>query len=133
MLRELVALRPRRLYAMGRFSWIESFRKTRIPWAVLAIFLLILAFTHWFLQPPDQQRQAELSRLYVGTLMLLCSILLTVMVAILTPITLPNDIRFQTIYTVVTKPVRRLEVVWGRMLGFMAVVTVLLLSSAASA
>jgi hypothetical protein len=126
--REVATVRPRRLYAMGRFSWVESFRKTRIPWAVLAIFLLILAFTHWFLQPPDAQRQAELSRLYVGTLMLLSSILLTLMVAILTPITLPNDIRFQTIYTVVTKPVRRLEIVWGRMLGFMAVVTVLILA-----
>ncbi|QDV38577.1 ABC transporter permease [Tautonia plasticadhaerens] len=128
VIREVASVRPRRLYAMGKFSWVESFRKTRIPWAVLAIFLLILAFTHWFLQPPDSQREAELSRLYVGTLMLLSSILLTLMVAILTPITLPNDIRFQTIYTVVTKPVRRLEVVWGRMLGFMAVVTVLILA-----
>jgi hypothetical protein len=124
---EVMAVHPRRLYAIGLHSWIESFRKTRIPWAVLAIFVVILAFTHWFLVPPDAQRQAELSRLYVGTLMLLCSILLTVMVAILTPISLPNDIRFQTIYTVVTKPVRRLEVVWGRILGFMAVVTVLIL------
>ena len=125
---EMVRVRPRRLYAMGSFSWIESFRKMRIPWAVLAIFLVILAFTHWFLQPPDDLRQAELSRMYVGTLMLLTSFLLTVMVAVLTPISLPNDIRFQTIYTVVTKPVSRLEVVWGRMLGFMGVVTVLLLA-----
>ncbi|MEW4571165.1 hypothetical protein AB1L88_25115 [Tautonia sp. JC769] len=128
VLAEVARVRPRRLYAMGKFSWVESFRKTRIPWAVLVIFLLILAFTHWFLQPPDALRQAELSRLYVGTLMLLSSILLTIMVAILTPISLPNDIRFQTIYTIVTKPVRRLEVVWGRMFGFMAVVTVLILA-----
>ncbi|RUL87546.1 hypothetical protein [Tautonia sociabilis] len=128
VLGEVSAIRPRRLYAMGKFSWVESFRKTRIPWAVLAIFLLILAFTHWFLQPPDSQRQAELSRLYVGTLMLLSSVLLTVMVAVLTPITLPNDIRFQTIFTVVTKPVRRLEIIWGRMLGFMGVVTALVLA-----
>ena len=125
---EIIRVRPRRLYAMGSFSWIESFRKMRIPWAVLAIFVVILAFTHWFLQPPDDLRQAELSRMYVGTLMLLTSFLLTVMVAVLTPISLPNDIRFQTIYTVVTKPVSRLEVVWGRMLGFMGVVTVLLLA-----
>lgn len=124
---EVLAIRPRRLYAIGLHSWIESFRKTRIPWAVLGIFVVILAFTHWFLVPPDDQRQAELSRLYVWTLMLLCSLLVTVMVSVLTPITLPNDIRFQTIYTVVTKPVRRLELIWGRLLGFMAVVTVLLL------
>ncbi len=123
---ELFSVRPRRLFAVGRFSWIESFRKTRIPWAVLALFGVVLAFTHWFLQPPDTLRQAELSQLYVRTMMVLCSYLLILMIAILTPITLPNDIRHQTIHVTVTKPIRRLEVIWGRLFGFMAVVTVLL-------
>src|SRR5262249_40558983 len=40
---------------------------------------------------------------------------------------LPQDIQQQTIYTIVSKPVRRLELIWGRMLGLMALVTVLLL------
>ncbi len=92
------------------------------PWVVIAIFLLVLAFTHWFLQPP---RLAEMGRLYVGTLSLLCSVLLTVMVTIMTPLSLPTDIQQQTIYTVVSKPVRRLELIWGRMIGYMALVTVL--------
>jgi hypothetical protein len=48
------------------------------------------------------------------------------MVAILTPLSLPADIRQQTIYTVVSKPVRRLELIWGRMLGFMTLVTALI-------
>ena len=48
------------------------------------------------------------------------------MVVILTPISLPHDIQQQTIYTIVSKPVRRLELVWGRMIGFMALVTALL-------
>ena len=92
------------------------------PWVVITVFLVILAFTHWFLQPP---RPAEMGRLFVGTLTLLCSLLLTVMVTILTPLSLPQDIQNQTIYTVVSKPVRRIELIWGRMLGFMAIVTVL--------
>ena len=92
------------------------------PWVVLIVFGLVLAFTHWFLQPP---RAAEMGRLFVGTLTLLCSLLLTVMVTILTPLSLPTDIQQQTIYTVVSKPVRRLELIWGRMLGYMALVTVL--------
>ena len=66
-----------------------------------------------------------MGRLYVGTLSLLCSVLLTVMVTILTPLSLPTDIQQQTIYTVVSKPVRRLELIWGRMIGYMALVTVL--------
>ena len=94
------------------------------PWVVITVFLLVLAFTHWFLQPP---RPAEMGRLYVGTLSLLCSVLLTVMVTILTPLSLPTDIQQQTIYTVVSKPVRRLELIWGRMIGYMALVTVLVL------
>ncbi len=123
-LAEVVQGRPRRLYAIARLSVHEATRRMWAPWVVLTVFLLVLAFTHWFLQPP---RAAEMGRLYVGTLTLLCSVLLTVMVTILTPLSLPTDIQQQTIYTVVSKPVRRLEMIWGRMIGYMALVTVLLL------
>ena len=46
--------------------------------------------------------------------------------SVLSPISLPQDIQNQTIYTVVSKPVRRLELVWGRILGFMTLVTVII-------
>lgn len=121
---ELLNLRWRRLFAIAWLSWVEAFRRMWAPWVVIAVFAVILAFTSWFLQPP---RPAELGRLYVGTLMLLISILLTLTVVILAPISLPNDVRQQTIFTVVSKPVRRLEMIWGRLLGYMGLVTVLLL------
>jgi hypothetical protein len=124
LLPEILALRGRRVYSIAWQCWVESFRRMAAPWVVLVVFGVILAFTSWFLTPP---REAELGRLYVGTLTLLCSLLLTVTVTILAPISLPNDIRQQTIYTVVSKPVRRLELIWGRMIGYMALVTVLLL------
>jgi hypothetical protein len=54
-------------------------------------------------------------------------LLLTVMVTVLSPLSLPQDIQAQTIYTVVTKPVRRLELIWGRMIGYMTIVTALVL------
>jgi len=120
---ELFAVRGRRLYSIARVGLYEANRKMWAPWVVVIIFGLVLAFTHWFLLPP---RPAEMSRLFVGTLTLLVSLLLTAMVTILTPISLPTDIQQQTIYTVVTKPVRRLEIIWGRMLGYMALVTVLI-------
>jgi len=120
---EFAALRGRRLYAIARLSVAEANRRMWAPWVVVTVFLLVLAFTHWFLQPP---RPAEMGRLYVGTLTLLCSVLLTVMVTILTPLSLPTDIQQQTIYTVVSKPVRRLELIWGRMIGYMAIVTILI-------
>ena len=122
---EIFSLRARRLYAIAKLSVIEANRRMWAPWVVLSVFVVILAFTHWFLQPPEQ-RPAEMGRLYIGTLTLLCSLLITVMVTVLAPISLPQDIQNQTIYTVVSKPVRRLELVWGRMLGFMTLVTVLI-------
>jgi ABC-type transport system involved in multi-copper enzyme maturation permease subunit len=122
---EVLAIRPRRLYAIAKLSIVEANRRMWAPWVVLTVFGVILAFTHWFLQPPEQ-RPAEVGRLYISTLMLLCSLLITVMVSVLSPISLPQDIQSQTIFTVVSKPVRRLELVWGRMLGFMAMVTVLI-------
>ncbi len=124
LLPELFAIRLRRLFAIAQLSVIESTRKMWAPWVVIVIFLVILAFTHWFL---PVQRPAELGRIYVGTLSLLCMLLLTVMVTVLSPLSLPQDIQAQTIYTVVTKPVRRLELIWGRMIGYMTIVSALVL------
>ncbi len=121
--RELFAVRGRRLYSIAQLSVYEANRKMWAPWVVVIVFALVLAYTHRFLQPP---RAAEMGRLFVATLTLLCSLLLTAMITILVPLSLPTDIQQQTIYTVVSKPVRRLELIWGRMLGFMALVTVLI-------
>lgn len=121
---EVFAVRFRRIYAIAKVSVIESTRRMWAPWVVITVFLVVLAFTHWFLQPP---RQAEVGRLFVGTLTLLISLLMTVMVTLLTPLSLPQDIQNQTIYTIVSKPVRRIELVWGRILGFMTIVTALML------
>ncbi len=121
--REVLAVRPRRLQAIAWQTVVEANRRMWAPWVVLAIFLVVLAFIHWFLVP---RQGGELGRLFVGTLSLLVSLLLTVMVVILTPLSLPHDIAQQTIYTIVSKPVRRIELVWGRMIGFMVLVTALL-------
>ena len=121
---EILAMRFRRLFSIAQLSVIESTRKMWAPWVVIVIFLVILAFTHWFL---PVQRPAELGRIFVGTLALLCMLLLTVMVTVLSPLSLPQDIQAQTIYTVVSKPVRRLELIWGRMIGYMTIVTALTL------
>ncbi len=121
---ELFAVRGRRLRSIAQLSIYEANRRMWAPWVVLIAFGLVLAFTHWFLQPP---RPAEMGRLFVATLTLLCSLLLTAMVTFMVPLSLPNDIQQQTIYTVVSKPVRRLELIWGRIIGFMTLVTALVI------
>ena len=70
---ELFAVRGRRLYSIAQLSVHEANRRMWAPWVVIIVFALVLAFTHWFLQPP---RAAEMGRLFVGTLTLLCSLLL---------------------------------------------------------
>ncbi|WP_435016100.1 hypothetical protein TA3x_003660 [Tundrisphaera sp. TA3] len=123
---ELFAIRFRRLYAIAKHSILESMRRMWAPYVVIVTFAVILAFAHWFL-PISQQRPAEMGRLFVGTLSLLCMLLLTVMVTVLAPLSLPQDIQMQTIYTIVSKPVRRIELIWGRILGYMTIVTALVL------
>jgi ABC-type transport system involved in multi-copper enzyme maturation permease subunit len=121
---EALRVRWRRLFSIAWHTVVESYRRMWAPWVVLAVFVLVLAFTNWFL---GRSRTAELAPMFVSTLALLISLLLTVMVLFLAPISIPNDIRFQTIYTVVSKPVSRLELIWGRLIGYMAMVTVILL------
>ena len=97
---------------------VEAMRRMSAPWVVITLFLVILAFTHWFIRADE--RVAGLSKMYVNALSVLTTILLLMMVGIVSPISLPNDIETQTVYTVVSKPVRRLEMIWGRLLGYMA-------------
>src|SRR5206468_8407057 len=46
---------------------------------------------------------------------------------LLASFSIPNDIKQQTIHTIVTKPVERFEVLLGRFLGFLTLMTLVLL------
>ena len=122
---EVVSLRWRRIYSIAWQAVVEANRSNRAPWVVVSVFAVILAFTHWFLRSGGE-RDAELSKMFVSTLTLLCSLLISVMVGFVAPRSMPRDIQNQTIYTVVSKPVRRLELIWGRLLGYLVLVTALL-------
>ncbi len=123
LLGEFAKLRGRRLYSIAWLTVAESNRRMRALWIMLAVFGVLLLFTDWFLVPT---RAAETGSLYTGTIAFTCSLLIMSMVIFLTPLSLPNDIQNQTIYTVVSKPVSRLELVWGRIFGFMGLITLLL-------
>ena len=47
------------------------------------------------------------------------NILLLFPAALLAAFSIPNDIKNQNIYTIVTKPVERFEIVLGRFLGYL--------------
>lgn len=111
----------RRAFAVARLMLYESFR-ARV-WVAIVVFFVLLMFAGWFLD----NRVDHPVRRYI-TFVVFSSSLLVLMVALfLSTLSIPNDIERRTIYTVVTKPVRPLELVLGRIFGFVAVGTLLIL------
>ena len=118
---DLVRISPRRVWALGWLAVRESIRRRVI--VVFAVFILILLFGGWFLDPGSSQP----ARLYLDFVLTATSYLVLALALFLSALSLPADIKNQTLHTIVTKPVRASEIVLGRMLGFTAVGTLLLL------
>jgi ABC-type transport system involved in multi-copper enzyme maturation permease subunit len=121
-LADLLAFRfsGRRIWALARLSFKEALR-SRILWGFSG-FLVVLLFASWFLDyKPENQVRNYVSVIYtaMGWLLLIAS-------ALLAAFSIPADIRSQTIHTIVTKPVERFEIVLGRFLGYMMLMTLVL-------
>jgi hypothetical protein len=113
----LADLSWRRIWALARLTVKEVVRR-RILW-VFAALALVFLFGAWFIDTkPEHQVHS-----YVGVVYLAMAVLLLLTGSLLASFSLPTDIRQQTIHTILTKPVERLEVVLGRFLGFMVVMT----------
>lgn len=117
----------RRIWAIARLSWKESIRG-RVIW-VFAVMVLVFLFAGWFVKfkPEDQVR------IYVLVVYWSMAPLFLITAGLLGAFSIPNDVRNNSIHTIVTKPVERFEVVAGRFLGYAALLTVgLLILSALS-
>jgi hypothetical protein len=117
---DLIHLSPRRACALALLAIKESIRRRVI--VVFAVFILILLFAGWFLD----QNSFDPARLYLDFVLTATTYLVLLLALFLSSLSLPADIKSRTVYTVVTKPVRSSEIVLGRILGFMAVGTLLL-------
>ncbi|HEY7311172.1 MAG TPA: hypothetical protein VH643_17560 [Gemmataceae bacterium] len=121
------SLRWRRIWALAKLSFKEAIRR-RVLYA-FSFLLLVFLFASWFIphKPEDQVRT------YVAVVSWATTRVLLVAAVIVVAFSIPNDIRLQTIHTIITKPVERFEILLGRFLGFTALMTlVLLLVSTAS-
>lgn len=117
---DLVRISPRRVWAMTRLAIHEAIhRKVLITFG---IFVVVLLFATWFLDANSIDR----AKLYLSVVLTTTSYLVLLLALFLSVFSLPHDIANRTIYTIVTKPVRRSEIVLGRMLGFSAIGTVML-------
>jgi ABC-type transport system involved in multi-copper enzyme maturation permease subunit len=119
--RDLVLISPRRIAALAWLAVKESIRRRIV--AVFAVFLLLLLFAGWFLDPESVNR----ARLYIGFVLTATTYLVLLLALFLSVLSLPADIKNRTIHTIITKPVRPAEIVLGRMLGFIVIGSGLLL------
>jgi len=117
---DLTHISPRRTAALTGLTIKESIRRRVV--VVFAVFVLILLFAGWFLDPGS----TDPARLYLSVVLTTTSYLMLLLALFLSALSLPADIKNRTLHTVVTKPVRRSEIVLGRILGFAAVGTCLL-------
>ncbi len=117
---DLAYISPRRVAALAWLAIKESIRRRVV--VVFAVFILILLFAGWFLDPGN----VDPTKLYLGFVLTATSYLVLLLALFLSSLSLPADIKNRTLHTIVTKPVRASEVVLGRIVGFTAVITVLL-------
>ena len=117
---DLVSMSPRRVTALSWLAVKESIRRRVV--VVFAIFILVLLYAGWFLDP----KSTNPALLYLSFVLTATSYLVLVMALFLSTLSLPADIKNRTLHTIVTKPVRMSEIVLGRIFGFMAIGTFLL-------
>ena len=110
----------RRTTAMSRLAIQEAIRNKVL--IIFVLFVVLLLFAGWFLDVENDHP----ARLYLGFVLSASTYLLLALAIFLSAFSLPNDIKNRTIYTITTKPVRAHEIFLGRVFGFAAVGTLLL-------
>ncbi|MCA9179016.1 MAG: hypothetical protein KDB14_31345 [Planctomycetales bacterium] len=122
---DFLKISPRRVMAVAWLAVKESVRARVI--VAFVVFSVLLMYARWFL---DVQSD-DPAKLYMLFVINATTFLMLVLAVFISTFSLPADMKSRTIYTIVTKPVRASEIVIGRMLGFSAVATVIVVAMAA--
>lgn len=123
---DLGRLSFRRLYAISRFTIVEAVRK-KVLWVFLFLGIVVL-FASWFITTEKKNDQWAQ---YTNLVLFVISTIVLVTSSILACFSLPTDIKSQTIFTVTTKPVQTIEIVFGRIIGIVLLMTFILVVSGA--
>jgi len=118
-LRDIVTMSPRRVLAIARLTWTEAIRRKAL--LVFVLFAVLLMFAGWFLSSGDSRANISVG-VQIWFLLTAISWLLLPAVMFLSCWSIPEEIRVRSLHTVVTKPIRRIEVVLGRIVGFGGIV-----------
>ncbi len=117
MLLGLTRLRAGRIWALARLSLKEAVRSRVV--LVFALMALVFLFADWFV-PYRAQDQV---RNYVRVVYWSMTPLFLMTAGLLGSLSIPADIKSQSIHTIVTKPVEKFEIVLGRFLGYALLLT----------
>lgn len=109
---EVGNLSPARIGAITQLAIKESLRRKAL-W-IFAVFALLFMFAGWFLGSSEYASAQP----YVDFVLKVVYFLTLPLSVLLACWGLPADIKARSLHTVVTKPVRRTEVVVGRMFGY---------------
>jgi hypothetical protein len=115
---DLLGTSPARCLALTRLTFREAWRRKTL-W-VFAVFAVLFLFAGWFLADVTVDSDLQVKN-YVSFVLRTISWLILPVVLLLACWGLPEDIKARSLHTVVTKPVRRHEIVLGRIFGFCAI------------
>src|SRR5262245_9683326 len=118
---DLTKLSGRRIGALAYLSFKEALARRAL--LVLATFIVLFMAANLFLRTPAADVPAKP---YVSFVLTVVQWLLIPVALLLSCWGLPADIKDRSLHTVVTKPVRRSEIVIGRMLGYGLITTLVL-------
>ena len=121
VLGNLSRLKLRRIGALAKLSFKEAVRR-RVLLVIFFLMLPIFLFAPWFI---DDKAEYQV-RTYVNTIFIVMTAFLLTTAALLAAFSIPADLKSQSLHTIVTKPVERLEIVLGRFIGYMALLTLML-------
>lgn len=117
---DIFAMSPRRILAVALLTLKEAVRRKAL--IVFVVFAVLLMFAGWFMSSGNDRESLQ-AGVQIWFLLTAISWLLLPAVMFLACWSIPEDIRVRSLHTVVTKPIRRIEVVLGRIVGFGTVVT----------
>src|SRR5437764_5304219 len=120
--RDLSRFRLRRVRAIANVCFRESVRR-RILWITPLAIVGIVAVSQ-LTRPADEQ---DAVRQTIKYCLFASGLIVVVAAVILAATNLPKEIESRVIFTIVTKPTTRLEIVLGKVLGFARVSGMILL------
>ena len=121
---DLIRISPRRLAALAKLTFMEAYRRKAL--AVFVVFALLFMFAGWFIGEDPSKITSDQVKVYISFVLRTISWLTLPMILVLSSFGIPEEIRLRSIHTVVTKPASRLEIVLGRIIGFSAIGTLIL-------